>query len=112
MAEYTLKPIPVWEAMQINNQEDADAWIASLTENELNYGGNSITNVRFVFDEPNNTMWLKYTISGEGWSEESGLDTDIGGYAMALKSGGNIQVGVMGVENFNLHYQPYAQPPA
>lgn len=112
MAEYTLKPIPVWEVMQINNQADADAWIASLTENELNYGSNSITDVRFVFDEPNDTMWLKYTISGEGWSEEANMDTDIGGYAMALKSGGNIQVVVMGVENFNNLYQPYPVPPA
>lgn len=107
MAEYTVNPTPVYEARQINTREDADAWIASLTENELNYSGVSITNVRIDLDEPENTMWLRFTMNGEGWSEESNMDTDIGGYAMALKSGGNIHLSLMGAANFNNSFQTY-----
>jgi len=109
MAEYTLKPIPVYEARQINTPEDATAWIESLTEDELIYGGNSITNVRIEFVD--NTMWLRYTMNGEGWSEDSNMDTDIGAYAVALKSEGNVNLFVMGAENFNNNFQPYPVQP-
>ena len=106
MPEYTVKPIPVYEVRQINSQADADAWIASLTENELANTGRSFTNVRIEIDEAD-TMWLKFTDTSEVGSWEAAMDTDLGGYAMANKDNDNIHLMVVGETQFNLRYQPY-----
>lgn len=105
MALCTYKPVPVFEARQINTPEDAAAWLASLTENELVSGSRSFTNVRIEFVD--NTMWLKFTDTTDAGVDNYAVDTDIGGYALANKDNTVIRLWVEGAENFNLRYQPY-----
>jgi hypothetical protein len=107
MALYTVKPTPLFEAREITSQEDADAWVTSLTENELVSGDKSFTNVRFEIR--GNTVWLKYTVTSEVGSEDYALDTDLGGYAIANKDNTGINLWVEGVENFTRRYQPVAE---
>jgi hypothetical protein len=104
----THKPVPVFEAQQINTQEDADSWVAALTDNELVSGNTSFTNVRIEL--VGNTMWLKFTVTTDAGTDHYAVDTDLGGYALASKDNTVIRLWVEGVENFNLRYQPY--PPA
>lgn len=109
MPEYTHAPVPVFEARQINSQEDGDAWIASLTDNELVSGSTSFTNVRIEID--GNTMWLKCTRNSEVGSEDYMMDTDLGGYAIANKDNQGIALWVEGAESFAGRYQPYPIAP-
>lgn len=110
MAEYTLNPIPVYKVQQINTQEDADAWVESLTENELISGSRTFTNVRVEVREDTGTIWLRYTENSEIGSESVNLDTDIGGYALANTDNSVIRLWIEGVENFTRRYQPWPLP--
>lgn len=110
MAIYTQKPIPTFEARQINTQEDADAWVASLTDNELVSGGRSFTDVRIeIVDD---TLWLKFTDTSEVGSETRALDTALGGYAIANTINQGINLWVESAEQFDRRYQPWPLPPA
>lgn len=110
MAEYTWDPIPTFEARQINSQEDADAWVASLTSNELVSPDATISNVRIEIVDT--TVWLKYTRSSEIGADNHAIDTHLGGYAIANKDNGGINLWVEGDMNFTRRYQPYPLPPA
>lgn len=110
MAIYTSNPIPLYEARQINSQADGDAWVASLTPNELVSPDATISNVRIEIVD--STVWLKYTRSSEIGADDYAIDTELGGYAIANKYNGGINLWVEGAENFDRRYQPYAQPPA
>lgn len=105
MPEYTMNPIPVYEARQINTQEDGDAWVASLTDNELVTTGRAITNVRIEVVE--DTVWLKFTDTSDIGSSEYAMDFSVGGYAMANKNNSNIFLTASSEASFNQNYQPY-----
>lgn len=108
MALYTSKPTPVFVAQQINTPEDGEAWVASLTPGELVSGNRSFTNVRIEIVE--DTVWLRYTDTSEVGSENYSMDTDVGGYALAITNGQGINLWVESAEQFDLRYQPYVEP--
>lgn len=110
MPEYTMKPIPVYEAAQINSREDADAWLASLTDNELVSGETSITNLRIDINDITGMVWLRYTLNGNGWSSDTNMDASLGAYVYASKNG-NLYMAIDSAENFTRLYQPYPIAP-
>lgn len=109
MAEYTWNPAPVFEARQINNQEDGDAWVASLTDLELrnDHDGIVFTDVRIEVESER--FWLKWTRTDTtDGSQPQQFFVPLGGYAVADKTG-QVLLFVEDEANFNRRFQPYVE---
>jgi hypothetical protein len=114
MGVYIWNPLPLFEARQINTVEDGEAWVASLTDNELrnDHDGVVFSDVQVVV--PSNmegdrfaVRWVR-TDTADG-SQQYSMDAPIGGYAYASKSG---QVGLWAEpeQEFLRRFQPYPVP--
>ena len=109
MAEYTWNPAPVFEARQINDQADGDAWVASLTDNELrnDHDGIVFTDVRIEI-EPER-FWLKWTRTDTtDGTQPQRFEAPLGGYAIADKTG-QVVLWAEDEENFTRRFQSYVQ---
>lgn len=110
MSEYTWKPVPLFEARQINSQADGDAWAASLTDFELrnDHDGIVFTDVRIEIEEgDSDRFWLKWTrTDGTDGTQRQQFSAPIGGYAVAEKTG-QIALWVEDEVNFERRFQPW-----
>lgn len=115
MPVYTWNPVPTFEARQINSQEDGDAWVASLTDNELRNDNDIIafTNVRVEVDVPNGQFILRYTRTDEadGAYAINCQPVPLGGYVLANRDNLALNLWAEDETNFNRRFQPYPVQP-
>lgn len=110
MPEYTTNPVPVFEGRQINTQEDADAWVASLTDNELRNEHDSVffSDVRIEIEQGEFALKFTRTDNVDGVMPIN-MVMPLGGYAMAIKVGNGINLWTESETEFARRFQPYAQ---
>jgi hypothetical protein len=105
MAEYTWSPVATFEGRQINTQADADAWIASLTDNELRNEHDQIE-IRdlVVLVEPDRIL-MTFIRADSLDAMSNRFEAPVGGYALASKT--SIVLLLEEESNFHQRFQPF-----
>lgn len=105
MPTYTWNPVATFEGRQINTQADADAWIASLTDNELRNENDQIE-IRdlVVLVEPDRIL-MTFIRADSLDAMYNRFEAPIGGWALASKT--SIVLLLEEEANFNLRFQPF-----
>jgi len=105
MAEYTWNPVATFEGRQINTQADADAWIASLTDNELRNDNDQIEirDLEVVVNAEEIVMTFIRADSVDAMYNR--FTAPVGGYATASKTA--IIIGLEEEANFHHRFQPF-----
>lgn len=108
MAVYTWNPLPTFEGRQINTQEEADAWVASLTDNELRDDNDPVV-IRDVRITVSDTEVLMTFIREDSMDAmPNRFQAPPGAYALASKT--MVQLLLEGETEFHRRFQPYPLP--
>lgn len=108
MPVYTWSPPLTYEARQINSQADADAWIASLTDNELrnDHDQIEIRDLTLTVDS-GGTITMAFIRADSLDAAANRFHAPLGGYAYASRT--SIQIALEDEANFNRRFEPYVE---
>lgn len=105
MSVYTWDPVETFEARQVNSQADADAWIASLTDNELRNENDQIEIRDLAVVVSPEEIVMSFIRADSLDAMPNRFTAPVGGYATASKT--SIFLGLESEENFHLRFQPF-----
>lgn len=110
MAVYTWSPPETFEARQINSQADADAWIASLTENQLRNENDQVEIRDLTVTVDAEQVSLRFIRADSLDAMPNHFIVPIGSFLIAART--SINLWAEDEENFTRRFELYAQPPA
>lgn len=105
MSVYTWNPVETFEGRQINSQEDADAWIASLTDNELRNENDQVEIRDLAVTVDGGIVLMTFVRADSLDAMFNRAQVPVGGYALAGKT--TIAILLEDEVNFARRFQPF-----